>query len=372
ALSHVERLRPGQAYDSMSPSVLTAYAREYPDAALAWLDSVNAPSLIERAAVIRGIALADFDRGYELAADASAMSSLLQDMSFADVMVRDAEQAAQVASWLLERRDSRANRMLEQLASTWAQRAPDHVVDWVIDNAAAIQPPLARVIAESIATRDFESALSHVDRLPAALQDAWIAQIARPYAEKDPIGALDWVARYQGRAVYEDAHAQVVMHAAASAPELMAQALQGFAPALQAAAAPRIASAWAAQDPEAAAEWVLSLEGAAADSAVGSVVSQWMQSAPQAASRWAMALPRGAARDGALSSVVSSSYGKRVDPRPILNEIDSEEARRFATMRAVSTTTPDIARELLSSLTDDPELGQWARRSLEALGEPGR
>lgn len=304
------------------------------------------------------------------------MSASLMDSALTEAVIRDAEHTLRVASTLLERDGNRADQLLERVMSAWVVRDPERAVEWMIERSSAMDPRLARATAQSLASRDLESALSYLDRLPATLRDTWIMQVAGPYAERDPAAALEWVARYHGQSSYEDAHAQVVMQAAESTPKLVAEMLEGFTPALKAAAAPQVASAWAAQDPEAAAEWVLELGGPGSfPDAVDAVVVRWAQRDPDAASDWAIALPRGEARDSVLWRLIVRSYGTRLDPRPLLDEIDSDELRRTAASMAVSrlrAIDPDDARELLSRLIDDPALGPWAREELESLADGGR
>src|SRR5690606_37349326 len=125
-----------------------------------------------------------------------------------------------------------------------------------IDHAGAIDSSLAQLVGKTLATTDFESAIGYLSRLPVEMRDTWIAQIAPPFAERDPAGALDWVSQYQGQATYEDALSQIVMRAANSRPELVVTLFPRLAPTLQAAAAPRVAAAWAKHDTEGALAWV--------------------------------------------------------------------------------------------------------------------
>jgi hypothetical protein len=357
-------LPAGQARDALSSTVLAAYAQANPDAALAWLAARDTSSSGDRWAVIRGIALADFERGYAFAVEEPGTLR----RSFADALIGDPLQTAEVATQLLELSAARADEILGAMVETWARRDPERAVAWIIDNVGAIDSSLAQLVGRTLATTDFESAIGYLGRLPVEMRDTWIAQIALPFAERDPAGALDWVAQYQGQAAYQDAHSQIVMRAADSRPELVATLFPSLTPTLQAAAAPRVAAAWAKHDTEGALAGVLGLEGRAADSgALAAVVTRWAQKDLEDATKWAMNLPRGERRDSALHAVISS--GQLSDPRAVIAAIDSNEMRRNAKLHAISgvATSREVAIALLETLVDDPEFGQWAR---ELLGLP--
>jgi hypothetical protein len=154
-------------------------------------------------------------------------------------------------------------------------------------------------------------------------------------------------------------------------PDLAATMLNDLSPALRSATAPRIAQTLSDRDPKSAADWAYSLtEPAVAADAVSNVVTGWIRRDLRSARNWVLDLERGVIRDEALVALISGSYGTNLDPRPILDEIDSEETRRQATQLAIyrsGSNQQDIARELLETMLDDPEYGDWARESLEGL-----
>jgi hypothetical protein len=361
ALQRLTSLPAGQARDALSATVLSVYARANPDAALAWLEARDMPSSSDRWAVIRGIALADFERGYALTVEEPGTLR----RSFADALVGDPVQTAEVATRVLEQSAPRADEILSAMVETWVRRDPERAIAWVIDNAGAIDSSLAQLVGRTLATTDFESAISYLDRLPVEMRDTWIAQIAQPFADRDPAGALYWAAQYQGQATYAEALSQIVMRAATSRPELVVPLFPRLTPALQATAAPRVAAAWAKHDTQGALAWVLGLEGSAANSrALAEVVTRWARKDVEDATKWAMNLPRGERRDSALHAVISS--GQLSDPRAVIAAIDSDGMRRTAKTYAIGgvATSRDVAIALLETLVDDPEFGQWARESL--------
>lgn len=163
------------------------------------------------------------------------------------------------------------------------------------------------------------------------------------------------------------------MQIADSQPEMIASRFSNFTPSLQLAVAPRVATAWVEQDPEAAADWSLSLQGSPAESeATNGVVSRWVRNDPDAATQWAINLPRGAVRDNALSLLIVDSTGTDLDVLSILDEIESNDMRLYATLLTagrLSSTQPEVARELFETMIDDPnpQYRDYARDSLERL-----
>jgi hypothetical protein len=70
--------------------------------------------------------------------------------------------------------------------------------------------------------------------------------------------------------------------------------------------------------------------------------------------------------------LIDASYGTGLDPRPIVAEIDSQKTRNEARQLAVYRQgggRPEITRELLEALVDDPDYGEWARETLARADE---
>jgi hypothetical protein len=373
AMRHVEPMLPGLNINVVAQGIVSRFAQSDPDAALAWLDSLEMTTSSHGRVVLDGISSVDFDRAFDLAL-AGPTDQAFIDSALARGALRDPVRAAEVATKLLNDGSSLASQVLEQLAASWVRRDPEKFTDWLLEHSAVVEPQLAGSVASQFATSDIKSAIALIDRLPPNLRGTWISQVAGPYASQDPKAALDWVQQFEGQPFYEATHSQVVVQIAQADPELAATMLPGLSPALQSTAAPRIARAMAVRDPGAAAEWALGLtDSSAAEGAVTNVVSGWIRSDPASARSWVLGLERGAIRDGALSALVSGSYGTNLDPRPILEEIESDAIRRIATRNAVSRSgnQPDIARELLMTLLDDPEYEGWAREGLERIEASG-
>jgi hypothetical protein len=276
-----------------------------------------------------------------------------------------------VATALLSTDSAFADQVLQQLTASWARRDPDRFFDWFQGHSGSLDQPLVASIASAYAASDIQSALAMIDRLPQNMKSTWVEQLAGPYAARDPQAALTWIQQFQGQPFYEAAHSQAIVQLANSDPDLAATMLNDLSPALRSATAPRIAQTLSARDPEAAADWAYSLtEPAVAADAVSNVVAGWIRRDLQSARSWVLDLERGEVRDDALMALISGSYGTNLDPRPIIDEIDSEETRRQATQLAIyrsGSNQRDLARELLESLLDDPEYGDWAQETLEGF-----
>jgi hypothetical protein len=330
-------------------------------------------TISDRRVVLGGIASVDFARAFELAAAGPTNEGFIES-ALARGALSDPARAAEVATDLLNEGSSFAGRVLEQLTASWARRDPKNFSDWFLEHSAAVAPETVGSIASQFAAIDLQSAMSMTDRLPQSLRGTWISQMAAPYASQDPKAALDWVRQFQGQPFYEATHSQVIVQIAETDPELAATMLDSLSPALRSAAAPRIAGALSARDPRAAAEWALGLtDSSAVAGAVTNVVSGWIRRDLESARNWVLGLERGPVRDEALSALIAGSYGTNLDPRPIIQEIESAETRRLATRTAVSrrVNQPEITRDLLMTIVDDPEYGDWARDALAGIDESG-
>ena len=350
--------------------VITRFARSDPDAALAWLESLDAVTNTHRRAVLEGIAQVSFFRAFEYAATIPGIHSDIQ-FSFARGALSDTTQTADIASMLLNHDSQLASAVLQELVGTWAARDPDMLVNWMLTNAGALDASSTRSIAWRFAATDLESAMSLLDRVPPHLSDVWVAEVAAQYASQEPSAALDWIQQFQGQSLYDDLHARVVMNTVNSDPDLASAMLGELTPPLSTTAASAIARALVERDPLAAADWASGLEDpATAASAVSDVLRGWVQRDVTAARRWALNLARGEFRDRALYGLVSGSYATNLDPIPILDEIEDESTRKMAQSAAIgniSSTRPAVARALAEELLGDPLYDEYARRTLEWL-----
>lgn len=367
-------IEPWLSRIDMSPlpqEVVTRFARANPDAALAWLNSLDAATNTHRRVVLEGVAQVDFVRAFEFA---SARPSLLLDADYAlgRAALADRSRVAEIASMLLQRDSSLANRVLDGLVGNWTYREPESAVDWMLANAGTVDPSLAKSIASGYAATDLEAAMSLLERVPPHLGGMWVKEVATQYADMEPAAAFDWIRQYQGQSVYQDLHSIVVMSAVNSDPRLAAAMIDDVSPALQSVAAPSIAQAFADRDPLAAAEWASSLnDTAAASSALSSVIRNWVRRDMRSATDWATGLSRGELRDEAIYDLIAGSYGINLDPGPLLDEIDDDFTRKLAQQSAMGSNVsnrPALARELAEELVSDPDFADYAREVLELTG----
>lgn len=373
AFRYAEPMLPSINLNLVVQDVVTRFARTDPDAAVAWLGSLDAATSTHVSAVIAGIAGVDIMQALRLAAAETAAFDTFENALATGALASPAS-AADAATHLLNDGSSLATKVLEQLAASWARQDPQRFTEWFLAHAASVSTPLVRSVASQYAAADLGAALGLVERLPAGMRSTWIEQVAGAYASRDPLGALDWIERYRGQPFYDDARSEIVIRAADANPQLAATMLDGLPPGLRNVAAPRIAAAMSARDPQAAADWAFGLDDrVAASAAVYRVVTDWLRRDVESAATWVLALEHGAVRDNALLGLIDASNGTGLDQRPIVAAIDSETTRREARHLAVWRQTgaaPEVERELLEAMLDDPDYGEWARERLATLDEP--
>ena len=375
ALARLEPMPQGFDRDALLRAAGDAYARLDPDAAIAWVRSLDPPVRVAEQGVIAAIAEKDFDRAYTL--DATLDEPVFGPSAAAvDGATRDPRNMEAVASDLIGRSDQRAPQLLSSLLSTWVVRDTNGALDWMSANQASLDTAFARSIAGRLAGADIDAAKRQVDRLPPQWQDAWIAQVAGAYAERDVEAAVDWISEFRARAGYEQAFAEVVMRGGQSNPSLTARYVEDLSPSLQGTAAANVAGAWLREDPAAAAQWASTLsDPEVAATAIATLTHFWLQVEPGAAERWVLDSPPGRVRDEALRVLMGRSDLGRYDPTRFLDEFSSDERRQEAVRYAVdmlsargglASGNAGLAEALLRALIDDPALGDWARERLEA------
>jgi hypothetical protein len=359
----------GRVYESMLYPVVSRYAQQYPEPAVSWMDSN--PSRSAAAAVIAGVTLGDFDRGYELIGKIANAEAL--HIPLARAMLRNPDEAGQIALALLARNDQHARPILSSMLDAWVALDSDAAAGWIMRNLEKLDPALVGSFARQIAARDARAASAYIDRVPPNARDVWFVEVAAAYASSDPIEALDWVQRYRSDPQFEAAYATILGSVATAQPERAAAEVTAASTALQTALAPQVAAAWSAQDPVRAAQWALTIpDEAASSSAIVGVVSSWMRQDPPSTAEWAKGLRRGVARDEAFSVLAARSSSTRLNVVELLTEIDSSEKRLRAAIgafRVLNGTDPARARQLLNDVRDDSILGEWARSTLGEIND---
>jgi hypothetical protein len=285
----------------------------------------------------------------------------------------DPEKAAAVAAELSTRADAQSRSLLGNVVSTWSMTDPDGALEWALAEESGVDPGLLGSVAERMAQSDPLTAASYVERIPAEHRDTWIVRMAGPYGRRDANAAVEWLAQFRGRPVYEQAVGQIATASAQTDPEGAARLLLTAGADVQRGAANGVAVNWSRRDPTAAARWATGLADAGArDLAIRGVAQGWAANDPAAAQRWALTLPRGAERDAGLLPQVLPAAQRGVFDTALLDAFTSDEARLQAVRSAVpliARQDPERARALLDNYVDDPEV----RREIEAqagLAEP--
>lgn len=377
AKTRVEAMPPGQDRERALQQVASAYARQDPEAALAWAEELSAsPANIQRSIMVGIAASGDIERALAMIdTGAVGIESDLMMSLVASQAAQDPREARDLADKLAAKTDAQSKNMLSRVVSAWAQRDPDTALDWVLANGTAADAAVLGNMARTLASRDAVSAAATTSRLPPALRAAWIAQIAGPYARNDAQGALRWLEQYRGQEGYDVGLRQIVGQAAQTDPRAAASMLERASPEVQLGAAQAVAMSWARNEPEAATRWAMSLSDARARaSAIGAAAAAWSATDVTAAENWALTLAAGSARDEALTALLPrrAFQGEDIDGR-VLASFSTAEARQSAVARVIpmlATRNPPEARRLLDAYVLDPIQRRELEEQIAQAGAP--
>lgn len=390
-----EAMPPGSERDNAARTIAQSYARRDPDAAIAWVTSLQPPPLDAMSAVISGVAAVDFNRAVDLVlqevsaqgAGGGRASGLLSEslpfalsntlaMSSLIASQRNLENTAgmtRLAEGLLALDTPQARSALSTMLGRWAQVDRARATDWVVANLTRVPPESIGNVAQQLARADLENAKRLTDSVPAAARAAWVASVAGTIAANDIAGATQWVERFRGQASYDAAMLQIVQRGAQYDPAGAAQLVERLTPASQARASTQLAMQWAQQDPAAATQWAQTIaDETARGSALRLTVQQWARADVGAAARWARGLASATARDMALGSVFAGGVEAGTADTRLLDEISTGAAREQAVLNAVgqlARNDPEAARRLLTYVTT-PTIREQAERMIEQAGRP--
>jgi hypothetical protein len=345
AYAYAESLPLGQQRAQLLQRIATAYAREDPDGALVWIDSLDTPRRELTDAVLQGIAQDDPERALRLVLNDGSTRG--QPWVIANMVMRisysNPERMPQIADTLLalEADPRMLDQALGMMASTWARRDAAAALEWTLSNADALPGRTLRDVASNLARDDPAMAARYTNLVPPDSRDTWIAAVAAGYAAYDRQGALDWVGQYRGQAAY--------------APAVIA-----------------VVEATAREDPVAAARLLDSIgtlpEGS--NSAVGSVVASWALRDAFAARNYTLNLPQGEARDAALAALVVADGDMQLPDAELMAAFSTELARQQAIARVISSVArsdPIEARRLVDEHLSYPDVRQQAERMIENI-----
>lgn len=368
ALRRVEALPPGAERQQMLGVVAQQYGRADPAAALAWAQSAAPEMLVP---VLTGIARGDPERAVELAMSLPAAVDQ-QRVIQALVMSRalTSSQTATLANRLLAQQSRGSS--LQMLANTWAQRAPEDALNWLLANGNGSTTRAIPQAGMHLATKDPEAAIRYLDRIPSELRASWIGAVAEGYALHDASAAASWVTQYRSEPGYDAAVGAIAARTAVQDPVVAARLFESIDVA-QAPDAPSnaraIAASWVRRDAPAAARWAQGLaDGETAAGAVAAVANQWVARDAAAARNWATSLPRSPARDAALVQVLGATAGTPSSDAAVVDGFSSPAALQEGVsqaVRIVAARDVEAARQLADRYLTDPGTRQAAERFIE-------
>jgi hypothetical protein len=369
ALDYVASMAPGLYRDTLLMSIARGYARNDPDAALAWARSLESSGVADR--VLWVVAESDPQRAIDMAFGAGSPDAQLQ---LIEALVQGGNvNPGSFADRVFALPDSRVrDRAVQTVAANWIARDPDAALEWLLGNAARINAITFGELAQHAAVLDPVTAARATSRIPSDARPAWLEGIAQEYGRADPNGALAWIAQFEGQPGYDGAASELAqalsLHDAPAAARLLASVDDTDRNPFRGATA-AVGHYWAQQNPAAAAQWALGLdENRAREGAIGAVARQWGAVNAPAARSWAMSLPQGALRDTALSNVLYGIASETTPDGSLLGAFSSDDAREEA-IRSVALHLAgrdrDEARVWIDTQIGDPQERERARRALE-------
>lgn len=344
AIAYAEALPLGQQREQLLSGALRGLAQKDPEAALAWLANQRNPSPQLQSVVYAGIAQTDPERAIDLLFDSNMLETQFSNQMQASAMPllmtlaqSGGADRARVADRLLSVPSGR-QPYLQMFLSNWSQTAPEDAIAWLGRNAAAVGVATYQQVAQNLARNSPERAAGFTSQVPAAARDEWIVGVAQGYAQRDAEATLAWLGQYAGQPVYRQA-------------------------------ALAVAQATANYDPLRAAELLATadLDDQRAVGAAAMIAANWAQRDASGARAWITSLPRGAARDGALSALVSTSGAVLPDPAT-LGLFSSDRAREQALLGVIvqiAQSDEPRARGLLDEYISDSTMRARAEQAIE-------
>lgn len=378
ALRRIDQLPPGIERSQLTTAVASAYARQDPDAALAWAQNLQPPQPGVLMNVLMFLARANPDRALEVAMSMQSTPITpggLPSTFLASQVIASAPDPARMADRVLAMPDTPArDQTLSSIATTWGSRDPEAALRWLLANDRMTEETIMQ-IGRQFGASNPAAAVSYASQIPSELRASWIGTVAAGYAMSDPQAAMSWVAQYRGQPGYESAVAAVAQAASQYQPAAAARLLDTIdaAPPEVRGAVTQIAFGWAQQDARAAAQWAADLRNVdARRDAVSAVARTWSSSDAPGARAWALSLPHGDSRDAALTPVLTTraASGEPID-QVLINAFSSDQVRQQAVMQAVSAVASrgdaTAARRLADDYVLDPALRAQTEQMIEMI-----
>jgi hypothetical protein len=224
----------------------------------------------------------------------------------------------------------------------WMRTDPRNAFDWILTDPN-LPPGNASELVNNLARTDPILAASYTQRVPAALREVWVANVAQNYARLDPQGALVWLGQFRDQPEYASGVAAIVQQAVSYDPALAANLVGSLTDGGRNAqvAAETVARGWAVRD-------------------------------EQATRVWLRGLVEGPVRDSALRGFIGSTYRDTVPEASLLSLFSSQETKQQAIMQVIYTVARndrDEARRLVREHISSPALRTQAQNMLDAPAE---
>jgi hypothetical protein len=389
ALAHLQSLPNGNARDALYRSAAESYAEHDLDGALAWANALQPPSAEAMNGALWVLARTDPVRGVDVLIERLQTGGGPNAGFDANLMLQAFTPGARENMFVIAERlsgvDSAAvTTIFDNFMNDWATDDPVAAYDWAIANPERLTSSALAFVARELAGARPELAMEAADRLPPNTRGLWIGMVAGEMGRGNLDGALQWISRYQGQPVYQEAFGRVLESASLSGavedPASLALLLDRQSADVRANSIAVVANAWAEHDPVAAAAWVerASLTGAGEErrhAAILNVAARWADRDADAAGTWVLGLAADETRDSAIYSVLAATIETgSVDTRLI--EAFSSDVRRQRSlsglMRNLGRSDPDLGREIISRYIDDPAMRAEAEQNLVAgMSGPG-
>lgn len=355
AFEYAQSLRVGDERQQLMHVVATAYGRRAPESALAWLESLPQAPTDLRASVISGIAQVDVDRAIDLAFRDPPQRSNLSSGQFSrwrfgmlssvisNAMAERDRSIPDLASRVLALPDSNErSNALQTLTNLWLQKDSRAMLDWMTTESGLPREGLSQIVG-TLTRSDPQLAASYTNRVPPALRELWIANVAQSYARLDPQAATEWLGQFHDEREYSTGIAAVAMQAVNYDPAMAARLLGS-----------------------------LRDSGDNTKNTVGAVAESWAARDEQSARVWVRSLPEGTVRDSALRGFISRAYTDTIPEASLLALFSSEEAKQQTLMGliyGIGRKDVDEARRLVGQHISIPALRKQADSWLESQNE---
>ncbi|MGL5017645.1 MAG: hypothetical protein ACRDBP_05900, partial [Luteolibacter sp.] len=317
ALDLLGDMPPGQGRSNMLSSISSTWIRHDPDAAIAWVQSLDSVD------------------------KSTAIQNITSQLAHED----PAKAAALLASMPMT---SQTSYQFSNLASQWTQQDPEAARKWVesLPAGQAKQRALSGIISSLAQSDPVKAATFFGDTMVTNQNSSEVGMIVGAWVKTDQTAALAWLESLDLRGdAQRNVHSQFLnnwVNQDAAAASRYAISLSDEKSRQQAINS--LVGAWGNNDPTAAKEWIMaSLQGDAKNTSLNSLIqtisrrdfptalkyyqeatanltpevidktfgntasqiaSNWVQHDPKAAGQWVMSLPEGETRSNSIRSMV--------------------------------------------------------------------